>query len=168
MVWGTYKLTRWLHRWYMRRILHQNYPSTLYYLWWQWYSASHGAVLVAIVTAHMRSVCACVRMRICARPLARASAVASRSWKAYAYAWSPIDAKIFGVNANMVGIKANANVEITNQNILSKSHCIDSCQYIHFQYLRLDCSKETEQWHMVSGEQETSMSGNGTIWALTR
>ena len=80
----------------------------------------------------------------------------------------PIDAKIFGVNANMVGIKANANVEITNQNILSKNHCIDSCQYIHFQYLRLDCSKETEQWHMVSGEQETSMSGNGTIWALTR
>ena len=80
----------------------------------------------------------------------------------------PIDAKIFGVDANMVGIKTNANVEITNQNIPSKSLCIDSCQYIHFQYLRLDCSKETEQWHMISGEQETSMSGNGTIWALTR
>ena len=80
----------------------------------------------------------------------------------------PIDAKIFGVDANMVGIKANANVEITNQNIPSKSLCIDTCQYIHFQYLRLDCSKETEQWNMVSGEQEISMSGNGTIWALTR
>ena len=77
-------------------------------------------------------------------------------------------AKIFGVDANMVGIKANANVEITNQNIPSKSLCIDTCQYIHFQYLRLDCSKETEQWNMVSGEQEISMSGNGTIWALTR
>ena len=91
--------------------------------------------------------------------------------KKNAYTWSPspgIDAKIFGVDANMVGIKANANVEITNQNNLSKSLCIDSCQYIHFQYLRLDCSKETEQWHMISGEQETSMSGNGTIWALTR